>query len=115
MFANRRTSNIVDVKLLPSGRLVLADCGNICMKLLNTQGQHLHTLKCKSNPCRLAVLDSSSTSSCFILAVTLPGSSSIAILEVSNNIMKIKVTSSKTDVLTLNILRYPVLKLSMLT
>ncbi|GFN97993.1 hypothetical protein PoB_002449900 [Plakobranchus ocellatus] len=82
----------IDVKLLPGGRLVLADFNNVCIKLFNTQGQHLHTLKCEINPFRLALIDSSETSSCFTLAVTLNLIRCIDILEVVNNQMMVKRT-----------------------
>ncbi|GFO01553.1 hypothetical protein PoB_002805800, partial [Plakobranchus ocellatus] len=50
-------------------------------------GQHLHTLECRSQPHRLAVLDSSATS--HTVAVTLLGCSGIDILEVGVNSMKV--------------------------
>ncbi|GFN82575.1 hypothetical protein PoB_000908100, partial [Plakobranchus ocellatus] len=54
------------------------------------EGQHLHTLECRSVPRRLAVLDSSATS--HTVAVTVPGCSGIHILEVGVNNMRVKRT-----------------------
>ncbi|GFO20083.1 hypothetical protein PoB_004658800, partial [Plakobranchus ocellatus] len=88
--ADRRIALINDVQLLPGGRLLLADAINKCVKLLNTQGQHLHTLECRSEPYRLAVLDSSSI--CHTVAVTLPYCSGIDILEVNGDNMEAKRT-----------------------
>ncbi|GFN83332.1 hypothetical protein PoB_000983800 [Plakobranchus ocellatus] len=77
-----------DVQLLPGGRLLLADSINMCVKLFNTQGQHLHTLGCRSEPWRLAVLDSSSIR--HTVAVTLPYSRGIDLLEVNGDNMEVK-------------------------
>ncbi|GFO49863.1 hypothetical protein PoB_007636800, partial [Plakobranchus ocellatus] len=88
--ADKRTPSIQDVQLLPGGRLLLVDCGNQCVKLFNTRGQHLHTLECRSEPRRLAVLDSSSIR--HTVAVTLPGCSGIDILEVTGDKVKVKRT-----------------------
>ncbi|GFO28584.1 hypothetical protein PoB_005508900 [Plakobranchus ocellatus] len=86
--ADKREPGIEDVQLLPGGRLLLADYGNMCVKLFDTQGQHLHTLECRSLPCRLAVLDSSSIR--HTVAVTLPCCSGIDILEVNGDNMEVK-------------------------
>ncbi|GFN94203.1 tripartite motif-containing protein 56 [Plakobranchus ocellatus] len=88
--ADESTPDIKDVQLLPGGRLVLADINNRCVKLFDTQGQHLHTLVCRSQPYRLAVLDSSVTS--HTVAVTLPNCPGIDILEVGVNNIKVKRT-----------------------
>ncbi|GFN89311.1 hypothetical protein PoB_001581700, partial [Plakobranchus ocellatus] len=85
---DQRTPEVLDVQLLPGGRLVLADYNNECVKLFNTQGQHLHTLECRSGPLCLAVLDSSATSQ--TLAVTMPHCPGIDILEVGVNNMQVK-------------------------
>ncbi|GFO50272.1 hypothetical protein PoB_007677700 [Plakobranchus ocellatus] len=53
-------------------------------------GQHLHTLECRSQPFRLAVLDSSSIR--HTVAVTLPYCSGIDILEVTGDKVKVKRT-----------------------
>ncbi|GFN74527.1 hypothetical protein PoB_000103300 [Plakobranchus ocellatus] len=57
------------------------------------QGQHLHTLGCRSGPCRLALLDSSSISQ--TVAVTLPRCSSIDILEVAGGNRKVKFNNTR--------------------
>ncbi|GFO15038.1 hypothetical protein PoB_004154300 [Plakobranchus ocellatus] len=88
--ADKREPDIVDVQLLPGGRLLLADAANESVKLFDTQGQHLHTLECRSQPCRLAVLDSSSIR--HTVAVTLPDCSGIDILEVNGDNMEVKGT-----------------------
>ncbi|GFO45123.1 hypothetical protein PoB_007162800 [Plakobranchus ocellatus] len=88
--ADQSTPDIWDVQLLPGGRLLLADYDNKCVKLFDTQGQHLHTLVCRSQPCCLAVLDSSATS--HTVALTLFGSGGINLLEVGLNNMKVKVS-----------------------
>ncbi|GFO09571.1 high-affnity carbon uptake protein hat/hatr [Plakobranchus ocellatus] len=83
------TLNIVDVQLLPGGRLVLADEENRCIKLFDTEGQHLQTLHCWSDPHRLALINSSSN--CHTLAVTL-FDYSIDMLEVEDDKIKVKST-----------------------
>ncbi|GFN79751.1 hypothetical protein PoB_000625700 [Plakobranchus ocellatus] len=85
--SGERTPKIWNVKLLPGGRLLLAD--NTSVKLFTTQGQHLHTLECRSEPHRLAVLDSSSIRHTSV-AVTLPFRPGIDILEVGVYNMKLK-------------------------
>ncbi|GFO33010.1 hypothetical protein PoB_005951500 [Plakobranchus ocellatus] len=92
MNADQYIPNIVDAKLLAGGKLVLADSSNICIKLFNIQGKHLCSLKSKSNPCRLAVLDSSGTSNIHTVAFIMPYSQCIDILEVENENMTIKRT-----------------------
>ncbi|GFO16699.1 hypothetical protein PoB_004320400 [Plakobranchus ocellatus] len=87
---DRRTPGILDVQLLSSGRLVLADNKNKCMKLFTTQGQHLYTLKCRSYPRRLAVLNNEGA--CHAVAVTLHDCNSIDIVEVADGTMKVKKT-----------------------
>ncbi|GFN86656.1 hypothetical protein PoB_001316200 [Plakobranchus ocellatus] len=87
---DQSTPDIEDVQLLPGGRLLLADWDNRCVKLFDTQGQHLHTLECRSVPRRLAVLDSSATSQ--TVAVTLPDCRGIDILEVNGDNMEVKRT-----------------------
>ncbi|GFN87269.1 hypothetical protein PoB_001377500 [Plakobranchus ocellatus] len=62
----------------------------MCVKLFDTQGQHLHTLECRSQPYRLAVLDSSSIR--HTVAVTLPYCYGIDILEVNRDKLKVKRT-----------------------
>ncbi|GFO17759.1 hypothetical protein PoB_004426400 [Plakobranchus ocellatus] len=86
--ADQSTLYIRDVQLLPGGRLLLADYNNECVKLFDTQGQHLHTLECRSEPYRLAVLDSSSIR--HTVAVTLPRCSGIDILEVTGDNMEVE-------------------------
>ncbi|GFO20517.1 hypothetical protein PoB_004702200 [Plakobranchus ocellatus] len=54
------------------------------------QGQHLHTLECRSWPYRLAVLDTSSIR--HTVAVTLPDCFGIDILEVNGDNMEVKRT-----------------------
>ncbi|GFO20047.1 actin cytoskeleton-regulatory complex protein pan1 [Plakobranchus ocellatus] len=81
---------ILDVQLLPGGRLLLADCQNDCLKLFDTQGQHLHTLECRRQPYCLAVLESSSIR--HAVAVTLPFCSGVDLLEVAGDNMKVKRT-----------------------
>ncbi|GFN98835.1 baculovirus polyhedron envelope protein, pep, c terminus [Plakobranchus ocellatus] len=88
--ADHSTPDIWDVQLLPGGRLLLTDWINRCVKLFDTQGQHLHTLECRSNSCRLAVLDSSSIR--HTVAVTLPRCFGIDILEVNGDKVKVKRT-----------------------
>ncbi|GFO49510.1 hypothetical protein PoB_007601500 [Plakobranchus ocellatus] len=88
--ADKLSPGIEDVQLLPGGRLLLADWNNMCVKLFNTQGQHLHTLECRSPPSHLAVLDSSSIR--HTMAVTLPLCSGIDILEVNGDKVKVKRT-----------------------
>ncbi|GFO17540.1 hypothetical protein PoB_004404500 [Plakobranchus ocellatus] len=66
------------------------DCFSTIKATEGRQGQHLHTLECRSQPYRLAVLDSSAT--LHTVAVTLPFSFSIDILEVGVNNMKVKRT-----------------------
>ncbi|GFN93122.1 haemolytic enterotoxin (hbl) [Plakobranchus ocellatus] len=85
-----RTPQIWDVQLLPGGRLLLVDWSKDCVNLFNTQGQHLHTLECRSAPYCLAVLDSSSIR--HAVAVTLPDSSAIDLLEVTGDDIKVKRT-----------------------
>ncbi|GFO45118.1 hypothetical protein PoB_007162300 [Plakobranchus ocellatus] len=41
--ADKRTPSIYDVQLLPGGRLLLADYGNMCVKLFDTQVSSLNT------------------------------------------------------------------------
>ncbi|GFN81169.1 hypothetical protein PoB_000767500, partial [Plakobranchus ocellatus] len=86
--ADKHRPGIEDVQLLPGGRLLLADWNNMCVKLFDTQGQHLHTLECRSEPCSLAVLDSSSIR--HTVAVTLPDCRGIDILEVNGDNMEVK-------------------------
>ncbi|GFO18769.1 histone-lysine N-methyltransferase SETMAR [Plakobranchus ocellatus] len=74
---------ILDVQLLPGGRLMLLDNENSCIDLFTTQGRHVKELQCRNRPCRLAMLDSSGASKCITVAVTLPGCSAIDILEVA--------------------------------
>ncbi|GFO08024.1 hypothetical protein PoB_003452900 [Plakobranchus ocellatus] len=87
---DKTKASVEDVQLLPGGRLLLADCGNQCVKLFDTQGQHLHTVESWGIPCRLAVLDSSAT--CHTVAVTLTGYPRIDILEVAGDKMKVQRT-----------------------
>ncbi|GFO15960.1 tripartite motif-containing protein 2-like [Plakobranchus ocellatus] len=88
--ADQYTPQIVDVKLLAGGRLVLADDGNTCIKLFNTQGQHLCNLKNWDQPRRLAVIDSCGTSNSHTVAVTLPFCRGIDILEIAGDNIKVK-------------------------
>ncbi|GFO44236.1 repp4, partial [Plakobranchus ocellatus] len=88
--ADKRAPGIWDVQLLPGGSLLLVDWNNKRVKLFDTQGQHLHTLECRSEPHRLAVLDSSSIR--HTVAVTLPDCSGIDILEVNGDNMEVKRT-----------------------
>ncbi|GFO49523.1 hypothetical protein PoB_007602800 [Plakobranchus ocellatus] len=81
---------IVDVQLLPGGRLVLADVLNVCVQLFDTQGQHVHTLECRSRPYRLALLDSSSIG--HTVAMTLPYCAGIDLLELVGDSIKVKKT-----------------------
>ncbi|GFO22990.1 tripartite motif-containing protein 45 [Plakobranchus ocellatus] len=83
---DKHKTNIWDVQLLPRERLLLADLENNCIKLFDTQGQHLNTLKCWSYPRCLAVLHSSATSDC--LAVTLPNCPGIHIVQVEDKKMR---------------------------
>ncbi|GFO22533.1 hypothetical protein PoB_004903800 [Plakobranchus ocellatus] len=76
---------ILDVKLLPGPRLLQADCRNDCIKLFDTKGQHLDTLHCRSSPLSLAVLNNACILKCLPIAVTLPKSLSIDILEIIND------------------------------
>ncbi|GFN73580.1 hypothetical protein PoB_000008600 [Plakobranchus ocellatus] len=78
------------VQLLPGGKVLLADRINVCVQLFDTQGQHLHIMECRSPPCLLAVLDSSSIR--HAVAVTLPFCSGIDLLEVTGDNMKVKRT-----------------------
>ncbi|GFO00500.1 hypothetical protein PoB_002700500 [Plakobranchus ocellatus] len=87
--ADQKETWIQDVKLLPGGRLVLADVVNSCVKLFDTQGQHLHTLECRSGPRRLAVLDSSSIRHTVVVTVPL---CQVLVLEVAEDNMTIKRT-----------------------
>ncbi|GFN76994.1 hypothetical protein PoB_000350000 [Plakobranchus ocellatus] len=88
--ADQFIPQILDVKLLPGGRLVLADWTNQCITLFKVQGQHLHTLDCRSGPFCLAVLHSQSASNCHTMAVTLPNSRSIDFIEVADQDMKVE-------------------------
>ncbi|GFO03025.1 tripartite motif-containing protein 45 [Plakobranchus ocellatus] len=93
---DKLTPEIQDVKLVAGGRLVLADWANKCIKLFDTQGQHLHTLVCRSYPSRLAVIDSSGLSNCHTFAVTLPVSHGIDIIEAGGDKMKVMRTIQTT-------------------
>ncbi|GFO08711.1 hypothetical protein PoB_003521600, partial [Plakobranchus ocellatus] len=53
-------------------------------------GQHLHTLECRRGPFCLAMLDSSSIR--HAVAVTLPYSPAIDLLEVTGDKIKVKVS-----------------------
>ncbi|GFO31615.1 hypothetical protein PoB_005812000 [Plakobranchus ocellatus] len=88
--ADQHPPSIRDVKLLSGRRLLLADSGNDCCMLFDTQGHHLHTLECRSYPWRLAVLESSGTSHYIIAAVTLPDCPGIDILVVAGDNIKVK-------------------------
>ncbi|GFO49960.1 hypothetical protein PoB_007646500 [Plakobranchus ocellatus] len=89
---DRSTPLIVDVQLLSCERILLTDWGNECVKLFDTQGQHLDILQCRKPPHYLAVIDSSGASNCITIAVTFPGDSAIDILEVVDVSIKVKKT-----------------------
>ncbi|GFO49005.1 hypothetical protein PoB_007551000 [Plakobranchus ocellatus] len=69
--ADKFSPDIEDTKLLPGGLLLLCDFSNDRLKLFNTQGLHIHSLECPSAPRRLAVVDISSISGVYAVAVTL--------------------------------------------
>ncbi|GFO42254.1 hypothetical protein PoB_006875900 [Plakobranchus ocellatus] len=73
MQQSRKSTYVNQVLVKPSGKNI---------------GQHLHTLECRSQPYRLAVLDSSSIR--HTVAVTLPRCSGIGILEVNRDNMEVK-------------------------
>ncbi|GFO00458.1 hypothetical protein PoB_002696300 [Plakobranchus ocellatus] len=105
--SDRHHPEITDVQLLPCGTFLLADYTNRRVKLFETQGQHLHTMECRSNPRCLALLDSSGTSNSYTAALTLPHCPSIDILEVADNNIKVKVSYSIPYIVTstVNILK----------
>ncbi|GFO03698.1 hypothetical protein PoB_003020300 [Plakobranchus ocellatus] len=75
-------------EMSPSQRLNIFCIIRTGSNLDSTEGRHLHTLKCRSWPLRLAVLDSSSIR--HAVAVTLPDCSGIDILEVNGDNMEVK-------------------------
>ncbi|GFO09014.1 hypothetical protein PoB_003551900 [Plakobranchus ocellatus] len=87
---DQSTPLIWNVQLLPDRRFLLTDCRNMCVKLFDTQGQHLHTLECRSQPCCLAVLDNSSIR--HTVAITLPDRPGIDLLEVAGDHVKVQRT-----------------------
>ncbi|GFO22588.1 hypothetical protein PoB_004909300 [Plakobranchus ocellatus] len=107
------TPDIKDVQLLSGGWILLTDSRHSCVKLFDTQGRHIHSLQCRDRPYRLAVLDSSGASKCITVVVTLPACSAIDILEVARDDIKVKVSSSKFYSVTLKILTFPKLSLSL--
>ncbi|GFN79975.1 hypothetical protein PoB_000648100 [Plakobranchus ocellatus] len=90
---------------------MLADGRNRCINLFTIQGQHLYSLQYRDSPFRLAALDSADALKCITVAVTLPDCSAVDILEVARDDIKVKVGSSKSYSVTVNIQTFSELKL----
>ncbi|KAK3782450.1 hypothetical protein RRG08_025473 [Elysia crispata] len=91
---DRHDLHIADVKLLPGGLVLLADFGNLCVKLFNQLGQHLHIEVLDAAPLRLALMNPTSTCM-WDVALTLSRKPHIAILRITSNSLSLK-TSIKT-------------------
>ncbi|GFO07092.1 hypothetical protein PoB_003359700 [Plakobranchus ocellatus] len=79
---------IPDVKLLQDNRFLMVDQSNKCIKLFNTQSEHLFTLRCRDEPHCLAVLNSTDKNP--TVAATLPCLPGIYLLEVTGQNMRVK-------------------------
>ncbi|GFN93108.1 hypothetical protein PoB_001961400 [Plakobranchus ocellatus] len=82
------TVKIRDVKLLPGGRLLLADTDRVILLTTQHHHNHCHPLECRRHPYSLAVLDSTGTN--HTVAVTLSGCPGIEIIEVIDLNLKVK-------------------------
>ncbi|GFS23890.1 hypothetical protein ElyMa_001651300, partial [Elysia marginata] len=82
--------SICDLKLLPGGLVLVADCINSCVKLFNTQGRFIDSQTLAGHPLRITVLNPTSTCD-WDVAVTLRGKHQIALLKVTQQRVNFKV------------------------
>ncbi|KAK3756661.1 hypothetical protein RRG08_051524 [Elysia crispata] len=81
------TPDVTDVKLLPEGLIVIADTSNCCVKLFNTQGRYIFSLKFDHPPVSLVVFDTEAKKK-WEVGVSVQGTHSISILEVTSSVIR---------------------------
>ncbi|GFR92488.1 hypothetical protein ElyMa_000868900 [Elysia marginata] len=88
--SDNHAPNIVDLKLLPGGLVLVADGNNECVKLFNSQGQFMDSQTLDGKPRRIAVLNPTSTCD-WDLALTLAGKYQIVFIKVTQQEISFKV------------------------